>query len=380
MLQAPPPVRQVPVSAGKILNTKPTETFSGPTYEHDVIENYNTEEDAVLLSTKWLSTSQLIELSKTQGLVYKKGKFSTIEEQQVNNAIQQYVTDKQLTPEQLNEAIFPQSKERDAQFWSEITKAVPQRPIISVYHYVRRKHHPLKAQGKWLPAEDLKLQEAVASLGQAWEKVSLLVGRRAADCRDRWRNHLVGRDIRSNGAWTKEEEEELTRIMEEMTVKRGGTTDDDVFWGAVSDLMGNRRNRQQCRVKWLDDLNQRAKAKGEKPRWGNQDSYILVHKLDSLRVRDDTEIDWKTLPDEDWNIWSAHLLQRRWLSMKKSVKGYEEMHIQEIIEILKAKKADFDSTPGKAKRKSSSKKYPSAEMVDSSDEDSEDGNDEAGKD
>lgn len=35
-----------------------------------------------------------------------------------------------------------------------------------------------------------------------------------------------------------------------MTVKKGGTLDDDVFWGAVSDLMGNKRNRQQCRIKW----------------------------------------------------------------------------------------------------------------------------------
>ncbi|KAJ3989601.1 hypothetical protein F5890DRAFT_1127119 [Lentinula detonsa] len=92
MHQAPPPVGQVPVSAGKILNTKPTETASGPTYEHEIIENYNTEEDAILLSTKWLSTSQLVKLSKSRALVYKKGKFSAIEEQQLNNAIEQYVS------------------------------------------------------------------------------------------------------------------------------------------------------------------------------------------------------------------------------------------------------------------------------------------------
>jgi hypothetical protein len=42
-------------------------------------------------------------------------------------------------------------------------------------------------------------------------------------------------------------------------------------------------------------------------------------------VRDDTEIDWKNLPDEDWNMWSAHALQRRWLTMKRSIKGHEDM-------------------------------------------------------
>lgn len=48
-------------------------------------------------------------------------------------------------------------------------------------------------------------------------------------------------------------------------------------------------------------------------------------RVDSLNVRDDTEIDWKTLSDPDWNLWSAHTLQRRWLTMKRSIKGYENM-------------------------------------------------------
>ena len=48
-------------------------------------------------------------------------------------------------------------------------------------------------------------------------------------------------------------------------------------------------------------------------------------RVDSLNVRDDSEIDWKTLPDPNWNLWSAHTLQRRWLTMKRGVRGYEDM-------------------------------------------------------
>lgn len=48
-------------------------------------------------------------------------------------------------------------------------------------------------------------------------------------------------------------------------------------------------------------------------------------RVDSLNVRDDTEIDWKTLPDPGWNFWSAHSLQRRWLTLKRSIKGFEDM-------------------------------------------------------
>lgn len=37
--------------------------------------------------------------------------------------------------------------------------AVPQRPIIAVYHHVRRSYHPLKQQGKWTEAEDAALKQ-----------------------------------------------------------------------------------------------------------------------------------------------------------------------------------------------------------------------------
>lgn len=91
---------------------------------------------------------------------------------------------------------------------------------------------------------------AVANLGQQWEKVSEIVGRMSSDCRDRYRNHIANRDVRVTGAWTKEEEAELTNIVTEMTIQQGKDIDNDVFWGIVSDRMGNRRGRQQCRIKW----------------------------------------------------------------------------------------------------------------------------------
>lgn len=108
----------------------------------------------------------------------------------------------------------------------------------------------------------------MAELGQQWEKVSILVGRMSSDCRDRYRNHIANREARvsgelrmlvlalkvvsciQSGHWTKNEEEELTRIVTEMTVQQGKDIDNDVFWGKVSERMGNTRGRQQCRIKW----------------------------------------------------------------------------------------------------------------------------------
>jgi hypothetical protein len=137
---------------------------------------------------------------------------------------------------------------------------------------------------------------AVADLGQQWEKVSEIVGRMSSDCRDRYRNHIANREVRVTGVWTKEEEEELTAIVTEMTIQQGKDFDNDVFWGKVSDRMGNRRGRQQCRIKWsvtliydmynfnsscrTDSLSKTVKNEGQKPRWSAQDAYILVHKYD----------------------------------------------------------------------------------------------------
>lgn len=91
---------------------------------------------------------------------------------------------------------------------------------------------------------------AFAEHGAQWEKISIIVGRASGDCRDRYRNHLENQDKRNNGPWTKEEEEELTKIVLEMTVEQGKDIDNDVFWGIVSQRMGNRRGRQQVRIKW----------------------------------------------------------------------------------------------------------------------------------
>lgn len=109
-----------------------------------------------------------------------------------------------------------------------VTRVFPQRPSLIVFCRTR----------------------AVADLGQQWEKVSEIVGRMSSDCRDRYRNHIANRELRVTGAWSKEEEEELTKIVTEMTINQGKDFDNDVFWGIVSGQMGNRRGRQQCRIKW----------------------------------------------------------------------------------------------------------------------------------
>ncbi|KAI0307235.1 hypothetical protein B0F90DRAFT_1686511 [Multifurca ochricompacta] len=323
--------------------------FVDMTTHHESLEH---SDHAELLATKWLSANKLAELARTQGLVYKKGKFSAIEEQQLSDAIQAYKEVGQVIC--FLDLVFAKNgAAKNNAFWdnlsdTSVAAAVPMRPIIAIYHHVRRTYHPLRAQGKWMPSEDALLKAAVQELGQQWEKVSDRVGRMASDCRDRYRNHIQNSEDRAVGPWTKDEEMRLTQIVTDMTVKQGKDINNEVFWGVVSERMGNRRGRQQCRIKWTDSLSKTFKNNGTKPRWSSRDAYILVHKVDSLHVRDDSEVDWKTLPDPNWNLWSAHTLQRRWLTMKRSVRGHEDMTHAEILDILRLKKLHLPGSRSRA--------------------------------
>lgn len=103
----PTPLCQIPVSSKHILEA-PENQASGSGTSAPAEEQYTSSEHAHLLANKWLNANKLNELVKTQGalysnlklaklltplrtgLVYKKGKFSAVEEQQLTSAIEAY--------------------------------------------------------------------------------------------------------------------------------------------------------------------------------------------------------------------------------------------------------------------------------------------------
>lgn len=127
----PTPVGQVPPSSRSIL-------ASGSHRPSAASDGYTSNDHAYLLANKWMSTQQLADLVKTQGLVYKKGKFSALEEQQLEAAIENYrvvgfslsstrrllilFQTKGLSESQLVDVIFPkEEKNKENAFWFEIS-------------------------------------------------------------------------------------------------------------------------------------------------------------------------------------------------------------------------------------------------------------------
>jgi len=95
------------------------------------------------------------------------------------------------------------------------------------------------------------------------------------------------------------------------------------------------------------------------------DASILVHKVAALNVRDDSEIDWKRLPDNDWNLHSAHIIQRRWRALVSAIKDHEQMPFQEVVEVLLQKHGDVGYFVAKPQKKHghNAKQYKSAEII-----------------
>lgn len=83
-------------------------------------------------------------------------------------------------------------------------------------------------------------------------------------------------------------------------------------------------------------------------------------------MNDESEVDWKRLGDDDWNLWSAHQLQRRFKGLMRSIKGYDTMPFTgeyisfaltcgslsplELLEILKIRQGQTPPGPKKARK------------------------------
>ncbi|KAI9507128.1 hypothetical protein F5148DRAFT_151736 [Russula earlei] len=283
------------------------------------------EEHATLLATKWYDHKKLAELGETEGLVYKKGPFSTIEEQSIKDAIEQYRVQHALTEDDLHKIIF--TKQRGCTFWHDVARSVPMRPIKNVFVHVRRAWERTANQGRWLDHEDKGLEQAICELGHSWDAISKRIGRSPANCRDRYRNHLAHRSERRTGAWSPEEVQELTSIVKSITPRQGDSAT-GISWADVAARMGHKRNGQQCRNKWVQSLHGRDEH--SRLEWSKVDIYIFMHKVTSLSVLDESEIIWSKFPDAGWNRWSSYQLRRKWRALKRSVPGHESMTPREI--------------------------------------------------
>jgi len=106
---------------------------------------------------------------------------------------------------------------------------------------------PIEGLGPWTKAEEAILEAAVNSYVQKnWTRISQhLPGRSPTQCLNHWQKTKLLKSSIGKGKWTKEEDEELTKLVNEFGPKRWTTV--------IAKKMVN-RNGKQCRERWFYHL------------------------------------------------------------------------------------------------------------------------------
>jgi hypothetical protein len=232
------------------------------------------------------------------GLKVRTGKFSKAEDAALKLCIQNYREQQGLTQEQIDGIIFAKGRNTRADygdFWTILTRSVPDRALMSVYHHTKRIMQSGARKGPWTEEEDEKLKAAYKQYGPSWIKISTIVGRWENDCRDRWRAYVGPNEKITKGKWSKEEEDKLRYTIQQVKheiflIKKKNHTlngepiedeppgGSDMFWSRVASKMGT-RSRHQCRIKWNDHMRNKLLTPDGKPiRWAKRDTFILIMK------------------------------------------------------------------------------------------------------
>lgn len=167
---------------------------------------------------------------------------------------------------------------------------------------------------------------------------------------------VIPRCTCSKGPWESDEQSRLIHTIEELA--RAGKSDVSAagFWVLVSKAMGATRTPKQCQSKWCVLFSLICKLSryavmhyaGRRPSKGKLETkircsvgqktiamssfasgyccivnfvtanHLIPHRIASLDLDDERDIDWKSLGDPSWDKWNAHVLRQKWRQLKTS--------------------------------------------------------------
>ncbi|QIW98919.1 hypothetical protein AMS68_004437 [Peltaster fructicola] len=189
---------------------------------------------------------------------HASGSFSIEEKRIIDNVFQQVLSKHNISEEELKREIASWRSALSRELRDLIVEQIPRRSFPSIRRYCQRHFHTAQ-RGPWTEAEDSTLRRAYSVSPDKWAIISVSVGRRAEDCRDRWRD-FVSRQHAVLGPWSIEEENKLYGIVQELLLvaKDDAATNVDaeltVGWSVVSTKMGSTRSAKQCRERYQSML------------------------------------------------------------------------------------------------------------------------------
>ncbi|KAI8459883.1 hypothetical protein BY996DRAFT_4528277, partial [Phakopsora pachyrhizi] len=264
----------------------------------------------------------LYENKKLKGLKFSSGKFNELERARIEELSEEYCKRHGLSRQELSELIM--SKRGDPKNTTEIARELRGRPLISVWHHLKRLYNPKSRMGRWKDDDDQDLLKLHNENGGSWTLISQGIGRSATDCRDRWRDFVSLRGKRRSGHWSSQEEMTLINILEKAInqdfskpLREGKIFKCDGLWNWASKQMGGRRSRIQCREKGTDDSKKFvfSRQNDKQVVWRNRDTLILAQQLKDLEIFED--LNFADLLFKGWDGFHPDFLNLRWKKLKR---------------------------------------------------------------
>lgn len=274
--------------------------------------------------SKWLGNKKLRELEEETGLKYKRGKFSDLERQIVNDTIESFIREESIEREEFIEKYVIEQRGANSKgsvnIFQRIAQQLDGRPINAIYHFVRRQMHPGNHQGEWSAEEDRELRRLQAVHGSNWAEIGRAMGRYSVNCRDRFR--MISKSVKK-GPWSQEETDRLLEAIDLVRAGKLSRSEGDV-WEVIASQVET-RNANQCLSRWYEVLDiQLRTAKGDKEphRWSHSDDLMLCEALWQSGVEHETEVEWRLILDCCPSLrdrFTVKRLRDRWRILRKRV-------------------------------------------------------------
>lgn len=294
-----------------------------------------------LYSRKWIPYEDLKRIERETGKVFKRGRFSKQETDLVLQAVDSYLRHKGLNREDFIDLMFVKNNEKSAvnadqckDFFVDIAGKLDGRPVVNVYHFLRRRLHPNNRGETWSRAEDEELKRLHLLHGPHWEKIGREMGRFHVACRDRFRKI---QSAYARGTWT---EEEMAALKDAHAMaSRGDKPEGVASWTFISQRVGT-RSAPQCQWKWTEHMlfPYGASRNDRRTEWDLTRDRILVTAIYDLGIEHQSEISWSQLLQEteglQGRMYTPGRLRIRWAALCKRVKNAGQMAIDDVCDLL----------------------------------------------
>lgn len=150
-----------------------------------------------------------------EGVTYKKGRFSETEEKLLQKSLCDFALENKMSLCELLEMMSHTLPEKNKKVWNKIAEALPNRSILAVQNFCKRRFHPNNYKRNWTSEEETELKAMVTKTGFKWSELATHFQRTRHNVRDKWRS-IGAQDEkgRVDKNWSLNEILRLMRIVE----------------------------------------------------------------------------------------------------------------------------------------------------------------------